>query len=176
LVSKTITHKSDVGGVALNQTPESIGQTLTDMRSTLKVQGVIDIEGFLVQQQFNADVELIIGAKHDPLGTVILVGTGGRLAELLQDTAMTVLPPGHALTAEAAKALLQRIRMWQLLHGYRGKPALDIDAVIGTLVTFSEMIATLNGRFDQAEINPLLVFEQGQGVIAVDAVMNLHSH
>ena len=174
LVSKTITHKSDVGGVMLNQTPDSIGAALTDMRTTLLANGVADIDGFLVQQQFSADVELIIGAKQDPLGTVILVGTGGRLAELLQDTALTVLPRGHALSVETAKALLQRVRAWQLLQGYRGKPSLDIAAVISTLVTFSEMVASLNDRFDQAEINPLLVFEQGQGVVAVDAVMSLH--
>jgi len=176
LVSKTITHKSDVGGVALNQTTDTIGEALTAMQSTLQALGVKEIDGFLVQQQFNSDVELIIGAKQDPLGTVILVGTGGRLAELLQDTAIMVLPTGHSLSPDAAKTLLQRVRVWQLLQGYRGKPSLDIGAVISTLVTFSEMVALLNGRFDQAEINPLLVFEQGQGVIAVDAVMSLYPH
>lgn len=171
LLSRTLTHKSDVGGVVLNQSPATIGDSFRALQQTLATQQVLGIEGFLVQQQWSAEFELILGARRDALGIALLVGTGGQLAEVLDDTTLWLLAPGQTLSKRGAITLLQRLKSWPLMQGYRGKPALDIDATAQAIVAFSEMLAALGDAIVEVEINPLLVLTAGQGVVAVDAVM-----
>lgn len=170
-LSRTLTHKSDVGAVVLDQTTETIEQALLTMQQKLTALPGVELEGFLVQQQWSADWELIVGARRDPLGVVVLVGTGGQLTEWMADTALALLGPDETLSSEGALALLQRTRAWQLMQGYRGRPALDVQAAVQAIVAFSEMVATMAEAIEAVEINPLLVLPKGQGVIAVDAVL-----
>jgi hypothetical protein len=69
--------------------------------------------------------------------------------------------------------MAQSLKTWPLLDGYRGRPKSDVDALIQTIVTFSEMVAALGDRLLEAEINPLFVLENGQGVKAADGIVVL---
>jgi Acyl-CoA synthetase (NDP forming) len=107
---------------------------------------------------------------RDALGTAILLGMGGVTAELFSDTTLRLLPTGHGLTRKAALEMIQRLKTAPLLQGYRGRPKADVDALADAIVAFSRMVATLGDRLIEAEINPVFVLPEGQGVVAADGV------
>ena len=117
--------------------------------------------------------EFILGAKRDALGTVVLLGAGGVMAEIYEDTALRVLPAGGGLTAAEALAMARDLKAWPLLDGYRGRPQADVEALARTVVAFSHLAAALGGRLVEAEINPLFVLADGKGVHAADGVVIL---
>jgi hypothetical protein len=106
---------------------------------------------------------------RDPLGSAILLGMGGTSAELFEDTALRLCPVDRAV----ARDMMESLKTWPLLNGYRGSPRADVDALVFTVVAFSNMVETLGDRLVTAEINPLFVLPKGQGVRAADAVMVL---
>jgi succinyl-CoA synthetase beta subunit len=171
ILSNQVTHKSDIGGVVMHQTAETIGPSLDQMREQIWRAEGLKIDHFLIQTQMQAPVSLILGARRDPLGMTIMVGTGGVLAELLQDSAVTILAKDQVLSKAQSLELLKQLKTWPLLMGYRGKPSMDIDALVCTLEVFSKMVSQLSGCLLEAEINPLLVQQTGLGVAGVDAVM-----
>lgn len=175
ILSRETTHKSDVGGVALDQTAQTIGPRLDHMREQLLRAHGLRIDQFLVQTQVQASVSLVLGARRDPLGMTIMVGAGGVLAELLQDSAVTILAKDQMLSTTQALDLLKQLKLWPLLNGYRGKPSLDKERLVCTLKMFSKMVVQLSDTLLEAEINPLLVREAGQGVFGVDAVMQFEN-
>ena len=93
-------------------------------------------------------------------------------AELFKDTAMRLLPAG-GLTPGEAIDLAQSLKTWPLLDGYRGRPKADVDALVRAIVAFSQMAAHLGDRLIEAEINPLFVLAEGQGVRAADGIVVL---
>jgi len=167
ILSPDITHKSDVGGVALNLTSEeSVKKTARVMEE--RIRGRVPeamISGFTVQPMVyrpNA-MELIIGANDDvQFGPVILFGHGGRAVEVIQDKAIA-LPP---LNMQLAMEVMKRTRVYRLLEGYRGKPVADLDSIALTLVKVSQLISDI-ADIAELDINPLLADEQG--VVALDA-------
>lgn len=171
ILSDQVTHKSDIGGVVMHQSAESIGPSLDRMREQILRTAGLKIDKFLIQTQIQAPVSLILGAKKDPLGMTIMVGAGGVLAELLQDSAVTILAKDQVLSKTQALELLKQLKIWPLLMGYRGKPSMDIDALVCTLGMFLKMVSQLSDRLLEAEINPLLVQHAGLGVTGVDAVL-----
>jgi len=171
ILSNQVTHKSDLGGVAMHQTAETVGPCLDRMREQILCTEGLKIDTFLIQTQVQAPVSLILGARQDPLGMTIMVGAGGVLAELLQDSAVTILAKDQVLSKVQSLELLKQLKIWPLLMGYRGKPSMDIDAMVCTLVMFSKMVSQLSDSLLEAEINPLLVQHAGLGVVGVDAVM-----
>ena len=171
ILSASITHKSDVGGVALDLDAETVGPRLESMRRGVRQHTGVDPDGFIVQEMVPAGgLELILGCHQDALGPVILLGFGGVAAEVMQDTAIRLLPPGRMLTRDEALALARELKAWPLLDGYRGRPKLDVDALLTAIVDFSGMVARLGGRLKEAEINPLFVLPAGQGVLAADGI------
>lgn len=161
LHSRTITHKSDVGGVQLNlQDDESVIKAFKDIQKGSPT----GFEGVTVQPMIKHDgYELILGSTVDEqFGPTILFGLGGQLVEIFKDKALT-LPP---LTSTLAKHLMQETRIYNALLGVRGKPAVDMQALENTLVSFSHMIADLPS-IKECDINPLLV--SAQQIIALDA-------
>ena len=86
---------------------------------------------------------------------------------------MRLLPPSGGLTAGEALGLVRELKSWRLLDGFRGRPKGDIDALVAAIVAFSRMIASLGSRLVEAEINPIFVLPQGQGVCATDGVVVL---
>jgi len=173
VLSGDITHKSDVGGVAVNLTADQVGPRLTAMTAEVAQKAGITPERFLVQEMVAGGTEMILGMHRDPLGTAILLGMGGVTAELFKDTTMRMLPERGGLGREQALEMLKELKTWPLLDGFRGRPKADVDALVTTIVAFSRMTAQLGERLIEAEINPVFVLPEGQGVRAADGVVVL---
>ena len=173
ILSGEITHKSDVGGVAVNLTPDTIGGRLTTMANDVEAATGERPRRFLVQEMVAGGTELILGMHRDALGTAILLGMGGVTAELFKDTTMRLLPPQGGLDREEALSMLHDLITWPLLDGFRGRPKADVEALVSTIVAFSLMAAQLGERLIEAEINPVFVLPAGQGVRAADGVVVL---
>lgn len=173
ILSGEITHKSDVGGVAVNVTPEQIGARLVDMAKEVESKVGVRPSRFLVQEMVTGGTELILGMHRDPLGTAVLLGMGGVTAELFKDTTMRLLPVEGGLSREEALGMAQELKTWPLLDGFRGRPKADVEALVDTIVAFSRMAAQLGDRLVEAEINPVFVLPQGRGVRAADGVVVL---
>jgi acetyltransferase len=127
------------------------------------------VEGVTVQKMVTSPVgqELIVGARRDDVfGAVLLVGAGGTSAELFQDRALE-LPP---LSERLARRMLESLRSWPLLRGYRGRPAVNIDRLIEVLMRLSYLVADYP-EIKELDVNPLLVTPES--AIALDARMIL---
>jgi acetate---CoA ligase (ADP-forming) len=175
ILSGEITHKSDVGGVAINVATDAIGERLTRMGDEVERKAGKRPERFLVQEMVGAGTELILGMHRDALGTAILLGMGGVTAELFKDTTMRLLPPGDAFTSDEAIAMARELITWPLLDGFRGRPKADLKALAAAIVAFSQMVVQLGERLIEAEINPLFVLPEGKGARAADGVVVLGS-
>ena len=167
ILSPDITHKSDVGGVALNlQDADDVRAAAQAMLARIaKSHPQARLEGLSVQTMVRKPQaqELIIGASVDPtFGPVILFGQGGTAVEVMKDSAMA-LPP---LSAPLARALIGRTRVARLLAGWRDVPPADMPAVIATLMAVSQLLADVP-EVAELDINPLLV--DHAGAIALDA-------
>ncbi len=165
--SPQITHKTEVDGVVLDlASDEAVRRTFEEMTERArKMRPDADILGATVQKMvtFPNSFELILGTKKDPVfGSVIMVGTGGTAAELFQDRALG-LPP---LNESLARKMLESLKSWPLLKGYRGKPGANIDRLIEILMRFSYLVADYP-EIKELDINPLLVTPND--VIALDA-------
>jgi hypothetical protein len=115
-------------------------------------------------------VELILGFHRDPqLGPAVLIGMGGVTTELFNDTAIRLPPLGR----HAAEAMIDELKSSELLKGFRGRPKGDIAALASAIMAFSDMVVSLGDRLQEAEINPLFVLPQGQGVRAADGYVVL---
>jgi acetyltransferase len=175
IVSPQITHKIDVGGVALNLQNESeVRVAFTRMLGDVqRIQPTAEIKGVSVQSMIvrTGGVELIVGAKKDPVfGPVILVGLGGIAAELFQDRALG-LPP---LNERLVRHMLESLRTWPLVSGYRGRKALaDVDRLVEVVLRFSAMISDFP-EILEFDINPLLV--RDDQLIALDARLVIDEH
>ena len=173
ILSAEITHKSDVGGVAINVTPHEIAGRLAAMADDVASKAGARPVRFLVQEMVSGGTELILGMHRDALGTAILLGMGGVTAELFQDTTMRLLPADGGLSRQDALSMARELKTWPLLDGFRGRPKADVDALADAIVAFSRMAAQLGERLLEAEINPVFVLPHGQGVRAADGVVVL---
>ena len=170
ILSSTITHKSDMGGVAVGLTPQTIAERLSRMAADVETKAGVRPDRFLVQEMVQGGTELILGVHRDGLGLAILLGMGGVTAELFNDTALRLLPKRGGLRRSEALSMVQELKTWPLLDGFRGRPKADVEALIDAIVAFSSMAATLGERLVEAEINPIFVLPRGQGVVAADGV------
>jgi len=167
ILSPDITHKTDVGGVELNIPNDHEVKAAYEriVRAAKQNDSDARIEGVTVQRMVSAprSCEMIVGAKRDPVfGTVLMAGAGGTLAELFSDRALE-LPP---LSERLARRMLQSLRSWPLLVGYRGRPAMNIDRLLEILMRFSYLAADYP-EIKELDVNPLLVTPHE--VIALDA-------
>ncbi len=167
ILSPDITHKTDVGGVALGLADEGAVRAafarVTAAARAARPQA--RIEGVTVQRMVRADagVELIIGAKRDPtFGAVLMAGLGGVATEVLRDRALG-LPP---LNERLARRMLESLRCWPLLQGIRGLPGVDLDRLVEILMRFSYLVAD-QPAIRELDVNPLLAAPDG--IVALDA-------
>ncbi|WP_316184370.1 MULTISPECIES: acetate--CoA ligase family protein [unclassified Bradyrhizobium] len=171
ILSSTITHKSDVGGVAVGLDAATVGAALDRMREVVTAKAGRAPEAFIVQEMVqDGGLELILGCHRDPLGPVLLLGMGGVTAELMNDTVIRLLTSEASFSHDLALEMVQELRCWPLLDGYRGRLKLDVDALVSAVVNFAAMAVALDGRIVEAEINPVFVLPAGAGVRAADAV------
>jgi acetyltransferase len=171
ILSPDISHKSDVGGVALDlEGREAVHAAAQGMLKRLaELRPHARLTGFSVQQMVRRPHahELIIGVTTDPVfGPVILFGQGGVAVEITADHAVA-LPP---LNVVLARDLISRTRVSRLLAGYRNRPPADHDAIVQTLMRVSQLVAEIP-EMAELDINPLLV--DSGGAIALDARVRL---
>jgi acetate---CoA ligase (ADP-forming) len=173
ILSGEITHKSDVGGVAVDLHATDVRRRLIAMADEVAAKTGRRPQRFLVQEMVNGGTELILGMHRDALGTAILLGMGGVTAELFKDTTMRLLDGHGGLSPEEALGMLRELKTWALLDGYRGRAKADVEGLVAAIVAFSRMAAQLGDRLVEAEINPIFVLPAGQGVRAADGVVLL---
>jgi len=126
------------------------------------------IEGVLVSPMVGGGVELILGAKRDPVfGPVVLVGLGGIFAEVIQDIAVRPAPVDEA----EAMAMLRSLKAFAVLDGARGRPKADLDAAAAAIAAMSRFAAQHAEQVTEIDINPLLVRPAGEGAVALDALI-----
>lgn len=157
-------HKSDVGAVIVNiRTPteaEAAASRLAALSDRLLVEQMV-VDGV---------AEILVGVTVDPqFGQVIVLGAGGVLTELLRDS-IALLPP---YTASQIESGLQRLQIWRLLCGYRGKPAGDVQALVTAVLACGRYAHTHLNRLEELDINPVIVRPAGLGAVAVDALIRL---
>ena len=167
ILSPDITHKSDVGGVAVDLVgPRMVKEAAAAMLSRVgKQMPEARIQGFTIQPMIQRPgaYELIVGVTDDAqFGPMLLFGQGGTAVEIIDDIALA-LPP---LNMRLAREAISRTRFSKLLHGYRDRPAVDLDAVALTMIKVSQLVVDY-GEIKEMDINPLLADESG--VIALDA-------
>jgi acyl-CoA synthetase (NDP forming) len=175
VLSSTITHKTDIGGVRLGIGSEAEAKAAFDAICTRVGQAhdASAIEGVLVETMLDKPfVEAVVGIHRDPVfGHLCTFGLGGVSIELFKDVSRALLP----LTRESALAMVRETRCHELLAGHRGQQAYDIDALVETLVCLSDFVAKHAHAVEELEINPLAVRPRGQGVAALDAVLTTSS-
>ncbi len=167
ILSPDITHKTDVGGVALDLADPPAVQAAAErmLRMVAERAPQARVEGFTVQPMVARPgaFELILGVVDDgTFGPVLLFGQGGIAVEVLDDKALGLPPLDEVL----AREMIGRTRVSKLLAGFRGRPPADIDGIVHALVRLSEMAAD-HAEIAEVDINPLLA--DADGVIALDA-------
>lgn len=166
-----ISHKTDVGGVKLNlenavQVKKAFDQIIC---SASEKCPDAEIRGVTVQKMVKVKngLEMILGVKKDAVfGSIIMVGMGGVEAELWGDSALG-LPP---LNERLACRMLESLKIWPLLNGYRGRPKVDVDALLKIIMRLSYLAAD-NPEIEELDINPLLVGSGGMTVLDARVVI-----
>jgi acetate---CoA ligase (ADP-forming) len=164
IASDDIAHKSDIGGVALNLEGDvAVADAFRRIMAVAPAGARID--GVLVAPMRSGGLELFVGCTRDPQwGPVIAVGLGGVWVEVLQDVALRPLPIGAA----EVKRMLAELRGAKLLHGIRGMPAVDLDAVAAVIARIGDAAVALGPDLEALEVNPLWV--RGSEVEALDTL------
>ena len=167
LVSPAVTHKSDVGGVALDVRDErgvreaftGIAARLAEHRPDAAMSGVV------IQPMVHEGIEVIVGMTLDPsFGPLLMIGLGGVNVELLHDVAFRV----HPLTDRDAREMMRSLRGYPLLEGWRGAPAADVAALEDMLLRGALMIGEQPDLVEM-DLNPIRVLTPGRGCVAIDA-------
>jgi len=163
--SPDIVHKSDAGGVQLNlDTPEAVEKAYGELLAKVKESFPrARIDGVLVNKMAPAGQEVIIGMNRDPqFGPIILFGLGGVLVEIFRDVALRHPP----LSREDALEMIQQIKGYPVLAGYRGQQPVDMDALADCLLAVSQL-AEENPQIVEIDLNP--VFAYPQSALVADA-------
>ncbi len=169
--SAALSHKSDAGGVLLSlQSEEAVADAWSVLRANIeRSQPELPLDGVLVERMGSSGLELIVGARNDKQwGPVLLVGFGGVLAEAIGD--VRILPADFS--PPAIEAALYGLRCGKLLQGFRGNPEADVAAVVNVLIRVGQLVRG-NPEIAEVEINPLVVYPKGSGVLALDALVRV---
>jgi len=166
IVSKDIIHKSDAGGVAVNLENEGevVDAYQAILRSCRRYKPDAAIDGIEVVEMVRPGVETIIGARQDPsFGPVVMLGLGGIYVEVMKDVAFRAAP----IDRHTGSEMVAELRSYPLLLGVRGESRKDIDAAVSVVSRLSHLIDRCREITD-IEVNPLVVYDYGEGVKAVD--------
>ena len=171
-LGKTFLHKSEVGAVKLNlinaeEVSMAVKQIAESARNKSGDKGIV--QNYLVESMVTGAVaELIVGIKRDDqFGPALVIGAGGILVELMNDSVSLLLPTDRMAVAEAIDSLL----VSKLLKGYRGKPAGDTDACINAILSIAAFAEDHWDSLLELDVNPMMVLPRGQGVVAADALI-----
>ena len=168
VLSSDIAHKTDAGGVVLNiADAAALRASAQEMLTRVRARHAsARIDGILVQRMEKGLAEVIVGYKRDPqVGPVVVLGIGGVLAEIYRDIALRLAPVGVA----EAHRMIDEVKGLAVIRGYRGMPRGDLAALAQAVSAFSQLAAM--EQVKEAEINPLIVKREGEGVVAVDGLI-----
>lgn len=170
-VSDRLAHKTEAGAVMLNlKDGSAVASAVEVMAGRLAEQGLADAR-FLIEPMISDFVgELIIGLKRDEqFGLALIIGTGGILVNLLNDSAIMLLP----ITREAASTAVLSLKGSALLRGFRGRPEGDLEAVVDAIMAVADFAMDHWDSVTELDINPLMVRPKGKGAVAADALIRL---
>jgi len=166
LASRTIIHKSDIGGVHLSlKDAAAVREAFEAICASLARERKLDsMDGVLVQPMIPGGVELMVGVTQDPLfGPLIAFGLGGIHVEILKDVCFRVTP----ITARDAGEMVRSIRGYRLLEGYRGHAAADVAAVEDVLLRIARLVEEVP-EISELDLNPVFALPPGQGCLVID--------
>lgn len=166
IISPQLLHKSDAGGIVLNLKSESeVTEAYEKLFKDIAAKRPdADLQGVLIEQMAPRGQEVIIGLKRDPgFGPVVMFGLGGIYVELFKDVSFRVAP----VSAAEALEMIDETRAGKLLKGMRGAQPADLEAVVEVIMRLGQLGLDFPAILE-AEVNPLLVFPQGQGALALD--------
>ncbi len=169
-VSAALPHKTEAGAVVLGlQGAEAVARAAEAMALRIATESGLAVERFLLEPMVQRPVaELLVGVKRDPLfGLVLVVASGGVLVELTRDAERLLLPAGAA----AIEAALRRLKAYRLIEGFRGRPRGDLPAAVAAVEAVAAYAAATRDRVMEIDVNPLLVLPEGEGAVAVDALI-----
>jgi acyl-CoA synthetase (NDP forming) len=162
----TVLHKSDIGAVRLGVELDEVADSFDAVIAAARGTGAA-VNGASVQQMAPAGgVELLMGVRwDDQFGPLILVGAGGVASEVIQDIQIDLAP----VDVERATELIMGLRMSAILGSFRGAPPRDIRAAAKALSALSHLAADAGSALKELDINPITVYDTGNGCLALDA-------
>lgn len=172
VLHKDIAHKTEVGGIALGITDRGgLEAAIHGLCSSVqRLMPSVCLEQILVQPMEAGVGELLVGVRHDPqMGPTVMVAAGGVTTEIYRDRSLRMAPVDLA----TAREMLEELKAMRILAGFRGKPAGDIEAAARFVAAFSRITTLPDVSVVEAEANPVLVKPDGQGVVAVDALVRI---
>lgn len=170
ILSPDILHKTEAGGVELGladaaQLRSAARRILERVKAT---HAHARIDGILVQEMKKGRAEVILGYKRDPqVGPIVVLGVGGTLAEIYRDFCVRLAP----VSVAEAREMIDEVKGLATLRGYRRQPKGDIEALAQAVAAFSALAQVERPVIAEAEINPLVVGAEGEGVAAVDGLI-----
>lgn len=171
IVSKDITHKTEVGGVKLNiNNDEELESAFNEiLNSVKKHQPNAEISGVLVEEMnLDKGIEMFIGINDDPqFGPLVVCGLGGIFIELFKDATIRRAP----VNIRQAHEMLRELQAFPLLQGFRGDNKKDINKLAEAIVKISQFAVENTGSIKEMDINPLMILDEGKGVKALDGVI-----
>ena len=168
LLSPDVRHKTEAGGVALDVAPEeAAGEHDAILARARAYDAGAEIRGTLVAPMVGG-VECILGVQRDPVfGPVVMVGSGGVLAEVLNDVSFRKAPIDRA----EARRMIAEIALARMLEGVRGRPRCDVEALAAAVAALSRFAAAHADVIESVDVNPLVVLPEGEGAFALDALI-----
>ena len=162
-------HKSDLGAVKLNLASRDDVDDAIRMISSSAIANGLEVKQILLEPMIqNAVAEVIVGIKRDEqFGPALVIGSGGILVELVADSASLLLPTNRELVQDA----LLGLSVARLLKGYRGSPRGDVDGLVDSIVAVANYAEANWDVILELDVNPLMVLPEGEGVVAVDALI-----
>jgi acetate---CoA ligase (ADP-forming) len=168
--SAQIPHKTEVGGVVLGiRDANALRQAFDTLRRNLAQRAPrVACSDVLVQPMRSGMIEALIGYRVDPeAGPLVMLAAGGIWAEVAQDRALRLAP----VSVDEAHEMISQVKAFRSLAGLRGRPRGDLDALAQAVSALSQLALAPQLRVVEAEVNPLMVLPQGEGVLAVDALV-----
>lgn len=168
--SEQIPHKTEVGGVVLGiQTPAALDDALATLRKNLAERAPgIPCDEVLIQPMRKGLTEVLVGYRVDPeAGAIVMLAAGGIWAEVARDRSIRLAP----VTLDTARQMVGEVKALKTVSGLRGKARGDLEALAHAVVALSQLAVRPELKIQEAEVNPLMVMPEGQGVLAVDALI-----
>jgi len=167
ICSPDIIHKFDAGGVKLKiKTVEQARKAYKEIvENAYKFDPSAKIDGVIIERMAKRGVEVILGAVRDPeFGPICMFGLGGTFVEAIKDVTFRLAPMWEV----SAEIMIRKIKAYNILKGVRGTPPSDIDAIKDCLLRLSQMLSD-NPEIAELDINPLIVYSEGNGCVVADS-------